>query len=112
MIRKTSIVFFVLVVTFGMTGIQFAMSQEHDHDMDSHHGSDQAEKGSKAIEVNNKTCPVSGEKVGMMGPPAHYEYNGKIYNFCCPGCFPEFKKNPEKYTKKAEESATGGHSAE
>ncbi|MBF0494670.1 MAG: YHS domain-containing protein [Candidatus Omnitrophica bacterium] len=28
-----------------------------------------------------------------------YEYNGKIYNFCCPMCVEEFKKDPVKYIK-------------
>ncbi|MBF0123435.1 MAG: YHS domain-containing protein [Candidatus Omnitrophica bacterium] len=35
--------------------------------------------------------------------PAAYEYNGKIYNFCCPGCIATFKADPEKYGKVAED---------
>lgn len=49
----------------------------------------------KAGSVNNEFCPVSGLKAGA----AQYEYNGKIYNFCCTDCIAEFKKNPEKYIK-------------
>lgn len=57
----------------------------------------------KAIEVGNKICPVSGEKVGEMGEIIKYEYNGKIYNLCCKACAKDFKKDPEKYSKIAEE---------
>ena len=65
---------------------------------------------SKAIEVGNKICPVSGDKIpvpgekGTMGDePVKYEYNGKIYNLCCQMCVKDFKKNPEKYSKIAED---------
>lgn len=57
---------------------------------------------SAAVEVGNKICPVSGEKIDEK-MKATYEYNGKIYNFCCPMCIEEFKKDPEKYIKKIEE---------
>jgi len=57
----------------------------------------------KAVNVGNKICPVSGEKIGEMGPAVTYEYKGKIYNFCCKACPEEFKKDPEKYIKKVNE---------
>ncbi len=61
-----------------------------------------------AVEVGNKICPVSGEKIGgAMGPGEQYEYQGKIYNFCCSGCIEEFKKNPEKYVKIVEDQMKG-----
>lgn len=59
------------------------------------------------IEVGNKICPVSKEKVGQMGPPIKYEYNGKVYNLCCPMCIRNFKNNPEKYSKIAEDEVKG-----
>jgi YHS domain-containing protein len=62
-----------------------------------------AQTSAQSVEVENKICPVSGEKVGKMGPPIKYEYNGKIYNLCCPMCKKSFKKNPEKYSKIAED---------
>jgi len=55
------------------------------------------------IEVGNKICPVSGNKVGEMGPPIKYIYNGKVYNLCCPMCIKSFKGNPEKYSKIADD---------
>ncbi len=57
---------------------------------------------SKPQDVGNKICPVSGEKVDSM-TPVTYEYEGNIYNFCCPACISEFKKDPQKYIKKVEE---------
>lgn len=56
-----------------------------------------------AAEVGNKICPVSGEEVGEMGEVVKYEYNGKIYNLCCPACKKDFSKDPEKYSKIAED---------
>lgn len=54
----------------------------------------------KAVNVGNKICPVTGDKVDGK---TTYEYQGKIYNFCCPACIDEFKKDPGKYIKKVEE---------
>ena len=67
------------------------------------------ESESKAVEVGNKICPVSGEKIpapgekGAMGEVVKYEYNRKIYNLCCPMCVKDFKKDPEKYSKIADD---------
>ncbi|MDP2941920.1 MAG: YHS domain-containing protein [Candidatus Omnitrophota bacterium] len=60
-----------------------------------------AQDKSEAVDVGNKICPVMGEKINEK-TKATYEYKGKIYNFCCPACIDEFKKNPEKYIKKIE----------
>lgn len=56
----------------------------------------------EAVNVGNKVCPVSGDKVDEK-TKATYEYKGKIYNFCCTACVDDFKKDPEKYIKKIEE---------
>ena len=66
-------------------------------------------KSAPAVEVGNKICPVSGDKIsapgekGAMGEAVKYEYNGKIYNLCCKMCVKDFKKYPEKYSKIAED---------
>ena len=57
----------------------------------------------QAVEVGNKICPVSGNKVGEMAPPVKIEYNGKVYNLCCSMCVKTFKSDPEKYSKVAED---------
>jgi YHS domain-containing protein len=50
-----------------------------------------------------KTCVVSGDKLGEMGDPYVYEYQGREIKFCCKGCVKDFKKDPAKYIKKIEE---------
>ncbi len=67
-------------------------------------------QAAKAVEAGNKICPVSGDKIpapgeeGTMGDePVKYEYNGKIYNLCCKMCIKDFKKEPEKYSKIADD---------
>jgi YHS domain-containing protein len=62
-----------------------------------------AETAKDLVQVENKICPVSGEKVDGMGEPLNYEYNGKVYKLCCAMCAKDFKKDPEKYSKIAEE---------
>ncbi len=47
--------------------------------------------------VEQKTCPVMG---GPINKKFYTEYKGKKVYFCCPGCKPEFEKNPEKYIDK------------
>ena len=37
---------------------------------------------SQAVEVDNKICPVSGEKI-VPKDAGRIEYKGKIYNLCC-----------------------------
>jgi YHS domain-containing protein len=53
-------------------------------------------------DVGNKFCPVSGEKI-EPGEDVKYEYEGKIYHFCCPACIEAFRKEPQNYIKKIEE---------
>ena len=52
-----------------------------------------------AAEVNaaQEVCPVTGEAVGK-DTKLTYEYDGKVYKFCCPACIDAFKKDPAKYT--------------
>jgi Cu+-exporting ATPase len=49
--------------------------------------------------------PVCGMQVDEKTAPATYEYQGKTYYFCAPGCKAAFIKEPEKYLGKA-----AGHS--
>ncbi len=61
----------------------------------------QIEAKEKAVNVGNKICPVTGETINEK-TKVTYEYQGKIYNFCCAGCPDQFKKDPQKYIKKVE----------
>ena len=70
-----------------------------------------AEQPKELVLVGNKICPVSGEKVGEMGKVETYEYNGKVYNLCCTMCAKDFKKDPEKYSKIAEDEVAAAPKA-
>ena len=41
--------------------------------------------------------PVCGMEVDPKSAAATYEYQGKAYYFCAPGCKAAFEKDPEKY---------------
>ena len=43
-------------------------------------------------------CPVMKHKFKISANTPIVDYHGKSFYFCCPGCPPEFRKNPEKYT--------------
>jgi YHS domain-containing protein len=51
------------------------------------------------------TCPVSGEKLGEMGKPMIFVYQGQEVKLCCSGCKKDFDKEPAKYIKKIEDAA-------
>ena len=45
-------------------------------------------------------CPVTGTKIASIKDAAgHSTYKGKTYYFCCPGCKPQFDKDPAKFLK-------------
>jgi YHS domain-containing protein len=64
-----------------------------------------ADKAAKAKPYPLDTCVVTGEKLGGMGDPVVYVYQGQEVKFCCKGCVTTFKKDPAKYIKKIEEAA-------
>jgi len=45
--------------------------------------------------------PVCGMEVDEQSAAATYEYRGKTYYFCAPGCKSAFEKDPEKYLDQA-----------
>jgi YHS domain-containing protein len=63
-----------------------------------------AQSESKVVDVGNKICPVTGEKVDGN---TFYTYNGKRYGFCCSMCPGIFAKDPAKYAAIAEKEASG-----
>ena len=46
--------------------------------------------------------PVCGMQVDEKSAAVTYEYQGKTYYFCAPGCKAAFVKEPEKYLHKDE----------
>jgi len=104
MYRKVLVVLGAVTFFLAVNKLSFAMNcGEHGGNMQiaqtSTSGNNHETMGKQeAVNVGNKICPVSGEKIGQAGmQPATYEYKGKIYNFCCAGCINTFKKDPEKY---------------
>ena len=62
-----------------------------------------AQKNAKPYPLN--TCVVTGEKLGEMGKPYAFVYDGQEYKLCCASCLKEFKKNPAKFEKKVTQAA-------
>ncbi len=113
-------ILFGLTLAVSLMIVSYAMAAHEGHEDGNEQNSmmmkndaDSPQAGSKtaAVEVGNKHCPVSGDEIpapgqkGSMGEAVKYEYNGKIYNLCCTMCVKDFKKNPEKYSKIADDEA-------
>ena len=56
-------------------------------------------KPAAAKAVAEVKCPVMGGKVADVKKAPKSSYRGETYYFCCPGCKPEFDKDPAKYAK-------------
>jgi len=50
------------------------------------------------------TCLVLDEKLGGMGEPYVFVYQGREIKLCCKSCMKDFNKAPAKYIKKIEEA--------
>ncbi len=49
-------------------------------------------------------CIVSNEKLGEMGKPFVFTYEGQEIKLCCKSCQKDFKKAPAKYLKKIKDA--------
>lgn len=47
-----------------------------------------------------RTCPVSGKKLGSMGSPPKIMVDGKPLFVCCAGCGEKVKNSPQQYLAK------------
>ena len=54
------------------------------------------------------TCVVSGEKLGEMGKPYVFQYQGTEVHLCCEGCRAKFEKDPAKYLAVISEASKSG----
>ncbi len=91
---------YLMIVAIALLTSPYALAEGDEHHGDKGPMMEKMEpEASSAIAVANKVCPVSGEKVGGMGPAIKVEHNGKIYNLCCSGCIDKFKADPDKYIK-------------
>jgi YHS domain-containing protein len=70
-------------------------------------GADEKAAGEKAAVDDTyplETCIVTGAKLGSMGAPVVYDYEGREIRFCCQGCVRKFEADPEAYVKKMDEA--------
>jgi YHS domain-containing protein len=63
-----------------------------------------AAEDAKAKPYPFDTCLVDGMKLGSMGDPYVFVYQGQEIKFCCSSCKPEFLKDPDKYMKKIQDA--------
>jgi hypothetical protein len=61
---------------------------------------DPPKKSAKVKPYPLKTCVVSDEKLGEMGDPYVFTYQGREMKMCCKDCRKEFDKDPAKFMKK------------
>ena len=61
-------------------------------------------KTEKAKPYPLATCIVSDEKLGEMGKPFVFTYEGQEIKLCCKSCQKDFKKDPAKYLKKIKDA--------
>ncbi len=47
-----------------------------------------------------QVCPVSDEKLGGMGEPVVFAYQGQEIKLCCNNCRKDFDADPAKYLTK------------
>ena len=60
----------------------------------------QSESVAAPIPYPLDTCIVSGSKLGAMGEPVILIHQGREIKFCCSGCLPAFKADPDTYLRK------------
>ena len=97
MLRSLFIVLIYAVVIFGVGGLSFAQAEYPADEQVAETNVAVAVSG-EVVNVGNKICPVSGEKIDEK-LKVTYEYQDKVYNFCCAGCISSFKADPDKYIK-------------
>ncbi len=111
MTRKIGGVVMAALYITGIAGLSYAMSCGDTKSQDKQVSAVAGDTAStKAVNVGNTICPVTGEKIDEKNKVT-YEYQGKVYNFCCAACPPAFMKDPQKYIKKIEEEKQKQHSS-
>jgi len=94
--RKLFLFLISSVFLFWFQGLAQTEDHGYKHDTAMHSTANAVEN------VGNKICPVMGNPI-IEDEKVTYEYEGKVYNFCCDSCIGEFKKDPTKYIKIIEE---------
>lgn len=61
-------------------------------------------KSEKVIPYTLDYCITDGEKLGSMGKPYVFQFEGHEVKLCCQGCVSDFKKSSAKYLKMIDEA--------
>jgi YHS domain-containing protein len=56
----------------------------------------------KPVPYPMQTCFISGDKLGEMGKPVVFTYQGQEIKLCCKDCKKKFDANPAQYMKQFE----------
>jgi Cu(I)/Ag(I) efflux system membrane fusion protein len=62
-----------------------------------------SDAGEKKLIAEQKKCPITGNALGLMGPPAKVMLHGAAVFLCCEGCADEAKANQAATLKKVGE---------
>lgn len=54
----------------------------------------------RTLAEKQKTCPVSGEQLGLMGTPVKLDVKNQAVFICCDGCREKLLANPDEYLAK------------
>ncbi len=60
----------------------------------------QLDPADRKLAEKQKTCPVSGGLLGVMGKPYKTTLKGRTVFLCCDQCLDELNAHPDKYLKK------------
>ena len=108
---KSKLLVFTAVLVFGVSVYSFAAEEAattatENAAQENVQAATPMETAMDLAMVNNKICPISGDKIGKMGETKVVEYNGKKYNLCCAMCEKDFMKDPAAAVKKIEDQMT------
>jgi hypothetical protein len=54
----------------------------------------------RVVAERQKTCPVTGLRLGSMGTPSRVDVSGRVVFLCCGGCRPKLLADPAAYLAK------------
>jgi len=52
----------------------------------------------RELVAKQKNCPVTGELLGSKDEPLKITVGDRAFFVCCPGCYGQVLKDPQKYT--------------
>jgi YHS domain-containing protein len=101
MFKKYSLLVVILVAVFMVSGL--AMAQEADKTAETAVAADTTEAPAAPVVVGNKVCPITGMAIPEADMSKNtVEYEGKVYNLCCPDCKAAFMADPIAAVAKVE----------